>query len=114
MSDNKQCMAVQICPISFSVDPQDQYGIVKISPKMPNATPEPNCNIIEVCTIQGMYQVVPNDNGTMFVDNQPPPFINNQDSNNQPPVNNQVPTKVTPFLNNQLYSLIYDQVTPSP
>ena len=55
-------MAIQICPVNISFDPLDQYTTLKISPKIPGSPPDINCNIIEVCNIQGNYFMAANPN----------------------------------------------------
>ena len=125
MSENKQCMAVQICPVGISYDPNNQFGIVKIAPASPDATPEPNCNIIQICNTHGVqsstdalsFRLFPNDMNnqnspsqnpmnTIF-DNNAPNNMNNQNPplmNTQSSLYNQIPIDVNtqPSLYNQI------------
>jgi hypothetical protein len=107
MNQNKTCIAIQICPFVIPEDPSSQYGIVKLSPSLVDGIPYPNCNIVQMCTIQGAqdanFQIISRDNqNTPSTTYQPPViydteynqstvFNTNQNSNNincKPTVNN--------------------------
>jgi hypothetical protein len=103
MSENKQCMAVQICPVGISYDPNNQFGIVKIAPASADGIPEPTCNIIQICNTQSsnaIFRLLPNE-------------MNNQNTPSQNPINttydNQVPDNMYNQNNNQVPDNMYNQ-----